>query len=49
MTQVAEHIERLVLLLKSDEGPETVGGSTVAGDREREDDEDDEDNRIEEV
>jgi len=48
-TQVAEHIERLVLLLKSDEGPETVGGSTVAGDREREDDEDDEDNRIEEV
>jgi hypothetical protein len=45
-TQVAEHIERLVLLLKSDEGSETVGGSTVAGDREREDDED---NRIEEV
>jgi hypothetical protein len=43
---VAEHIERLVLLLKSDEGSETVGGSTVAGDREREDDED---NRIEEV
>jgi len=50
---VSEHIERLVQLLKAEEGGETADGSTAARARGQEDDNsdelDDEDNRIEEV
>jgi hypothetical protein len=50
--QVSEHIERLVQLLKGDEGVETVDESDVVRAGGQEDDggdDNDEDNRIEEV
>jgi hypothetical protein len=47
--QVSEHIERLVQLLKGDEGVETVDESDLVRVGGQEDDGDDEDNRIEEV
>ncbi|KAJ8591022.1 DUF383-domain-containing protein [Rhizopogon salebrosus TDB-379] len=47
---VSEHIERLVQLVKGDEGPETADGSPVSVTAtEKQEDSDDEDNRIEEV
>jgi len=49
MPQVSEHIERLVQLVKGEEGPETVDGSSVASAEEQKDGSDDEDHIIEEV
>lgn len=46
---MSEHIERLVQLVKGEEGPEIADGSSVASAGEQEDSSDDEDNRIEEV